>query len=103
MKSRIFVATASVAVVLWGHPAPVGADDIPSKPQNPSGEAFTGESDPWLPDGRDPTRALASPPMVSTSTDDRAAAITSPKLVERLWLRAMVRMVRIFGLGGALR
>ena len=103
MKSRTFVAATSVAVVLWCVPSPTSADGIPSKPQNPTHEAYIGESDPWVPDGRDPGRALASPPRLSVATDDRSGAITSPKLIERLWLRTMVRMLRTFGLGGALR
>lgn len=102
MKSRILVATAAVAIVLWCVPAPVGADN-PSKPMNPSDEPFIGESDPWLPDGRDPGRAMATPPRVSTADDARSGANTTPNLVQRVWLRTMIQMLRTFGLGGALR
>lgn len=103
MKSKVLIAATSAAFLVFCVAEPAEPmtrwqklDDLYDPP--------AGESDPWVPDGRDPSLKAMVNPIQTESIDDRdAAATASPTLLERVWLRTMVNMLRVFGLGGIVR
>jgi hypothetical protein len=100
MNTRTSVAAAVAAAALLCAVPPVSGEYVPSRPQDPKHQYLDHDSDPWVPDGRDPGRALPQT-YGEQSTDTRTPAVQPIRRED--WYRYVLRVLRTLALGGILR
>jgi len=104
MKARIPVAAASAVIALVCVPFVSDASRIPSRPLQPPEESYViSESDPWIPDNREPARMLQAPPMTDAVAPDTDVPLSPSIAARHTWQFHMLRLMRILRLGGILR
>ncbi len=100
MNTRSYWAVALVAAVLCYTPEQADARRIPSKPAV-TDNSVVSDSDPWIPDGRDPGRALQQD-FVEVSVEGRDSVDRQPVRREN-WYRYVLRVLRSWAVRGMLR
>jgi hypothetical protein len=103
MNAKVPAAVASAAIVLYCFPVASNASRLPSRLSEPPSQIFVGDSDPWVPDNRQPARMLQAPPFTSAPAPDVDRPSDPPAVAHRTWYARLLRLLRVLGLGGFLR
>jgi len=101
MKAKYPVAVASAAIILYCMPAELGAARLPGKQSEAPYERYIGDSDPWVPDTRDPNRIVRLPDRTSVSAVEGGAPPSAAS--QSTWYGRLLRLIRVLRLGGAVR
>jgi hypothetical protein len=91
-------ALAAVAAV-WLAPSPATSTRIPTRPSVDMGDVI--DSDPWVPDGRDPGRMLQLR-YQENSIDSRSGSVSLVAAPET-WTSRILRALRALYVGGLVR
>lgn len=103
MKSRIPVTAVSAVIVLTCAPVDSIASRIPTRSLEAVPSGYVGESDPWVPDNRQPARMLQAPSITSAVAPDAAGTPAQPAATRRAWHVHLLHLLRFLFLGGILR
>lgn len=101
MKARVPVAVASTAILLCSIPIVSDASRIPSRPA--VAPEIRDDSDPWVPDNREPARMLQAPPIQSAVAPENGGTSLEPSAVRHRWHVHLLRLLQALRLGGILR
>jgi hypothetical protein len=99
MKSRLPIAALAAVAALWLAPSPATSTRIPTRPSIDLGDVI--ESDPWVPDGRDPGR-MVQLRYQEVSTESRSGSL-SLAAAQETWTWRILRALRALYVGGLVR